>query len=180
MTKTVSTIIFALFLVFFLFSLFFVGLFSKYPILFKSQIKSASTKFQIDSCLIASIINTESGFDSNAKSNKGALGLMQILPSTANWICKKYNIEYQNENTLFDPQKNILIGCQYLQYLMQKFDNTDTALCAYNAGEGTVKNWLLDTNYSDDNTTLKKIPFSETENYLKKIKDNLKIYKFLY
>lgn len=180
MKKTVSTIIFALFLIFFLFSLFFVGLFSKYPMLFKSQIKSASTKFHIDSCLIASIINTESGFDSNAKSNKGALGLMQILPSTANWICKKYNIEYQNENTLFDPQKNILIGCQYLQYLMQKFDNTDTALCAYNAGEGTVKNWLLDTNYSDDNTTLKKIPFSETENYLKKIKDNLKIYKFLY
>lgn len=180
MKKLIANIFIFFFVIIFLIGMFLFALFSRYPLSYKTQIKNAATKYNIKSELVASIIKAESGFDQYAKSKKGALGLMQILPSTAKWICQYYNIDFQDENQLFDPQTNILIGCQYLVYLFEKFQNTDTALCAYNAGEGVVKNWLANTQYSEDNITLTKIPFKETENYLQKIHNNLKVYKYYY
>lgn len=180
MNKTIAKILSILCLVIFFAGLFLFGLFSRYPQKFKEQIKTASAKYNLDSALVASVINTESAFDLNAKSKKGAIGLMQILPSTASWICQYSDIDYQNEQDLFDPQKNILIGCRYLQYLFEKFEDQTCALCAYNAGEGVVKNWLSNKEYSSDFKTLKSIPYAETKNYIKKISNNLKVYKVLY
>lgn len=130
--------------------------------------------------LIASIINAESSFNPNATSSKGAVGLMQILPSTAIWICNKEKIKYENLQSFYEPELNIKIGCLYFKYLLNKFGDINTALCAYNAGEGTVKTWLLNNDYSADGKIIQenKIPFSETKNYTKKVHDGLKVYQF--
>ena len=160
-------------------SLVFLFVLSRYPLYYKASIKNYCQQYNLQPELIASIINTESSFDQNATSSKGAIGLMQIMPSTAFWICKKNQIELISTQQLYDPDTNIKIGCLYLSYLIDKFENIDNALYAYNAGEGTVKTWLLNKNYSSDGKTLNNIPYPETENYTKKIYNNLKLYKYL-
>ena len=150
--------------------------FASYQVRFSQEIIMESTEQGLDKNLVYAIIKTESGFDEKAVSSVGAKGLMQILPSTASWVCSKINIEY-SEDILFNPQINIKIGCYYLKYLIDLFDNNiENAICSYNAGQNAVLSWLADKRYSDDGENLKEIPYKETKNYLKKVKFN----KFIY
>ena len=193
-------IILAVFLVLLLFGGLFFLIFGYdrvvYPLKYRLEIIRAGEEFGVDAALIASVINAESGFNEKAISSKGAVGLMQILPSTAEWVIQKmrkqninipsysaeelFNSQISN-GQLFDPNLNIRVGTFYLSYLINKFENVDVALAAYNAGEGNVIKWLSTDEFSSDQKTLKKIPFKETENYVKKVNLNLKIYskKFL-
>ncbi len=79
---------------------------------------------------------------------------------------------------LTNAQKNILIGVKYLSYLQNKFNDIKTTLCAYNAGEAVVLNWLDNKNYSSDGITLKYVPYRETENFYNRIMLFEKVYKF--
>ena len=151
-------------------------LYLTHPLKYEAEILNYSSKNDLSPILVASIINVESSFKKNAKSKAGAVGLMQIMPSTASYIAEITNTDY-NTQTLYNVEVNIKIGCLYLNYLIEKFRNINTALCAYNAGETTVKNWLKDPYYSTDQITLRVIPYPETREYIKKIKNNLKIYK---
>lgn len=152
-----------------------------HPCKFQTDIVECSKLYDLDPALVASVINVESGYNKKAVSNKGAVGLMQIKFSTANYMNNLYGGKTNlTENDLFDASTNINYGCLYLKYLTTKFKNTFTALAAYNAGETIVRVWLNDENYSTDKTTLNKIPFLETENYVKKIKNNLKFYNKIY
>lgn len=146
-----------------------------YPIKYKESIFNYSQEYNIDKELIASIINAESSFKTDAISKKGAIGLMQLMPSTAQWIADKLDIQY-NDELLYNPDYNIHLGTYYLSYLKRKFNDTTVILCAYNAGEGVVKNWLNNTNYSKDGKTLHYIPYYQTRAYTKKVIDSLKIY----
>ena len=147
-----------------------------YPLKHKEIIVACAEKFEIEPCLVASVINVESGYNEDALSGKGAIGLMQILPSTAEWVCKRLNRNFE-EDKLFDANENILIGSFYLSYLAHYFDSMPLALCAYNAGMGNVKKWLTNKQYSSDGTSLKEIPFKETKDYLEKVQKNISIYK---
>lgn len=153
------------------FSIFF--LYKSYPQKYMDEIAHYSQ----ESSLILALIRVESGFRPLAISEKGALGLMQILPETAEYVCALYGYE---QGDLLDPAYNIKIGVSYLGYLRSKFENYKTALAAYNAGEGTVRRWLSDPDYSNDGKTLQNIPYAETERYVKKIEIQHKIYKILY
>lgn len=137
-----------------------------YPIKYKQIITNAGNKYNIDTVLIASIINTESGFNYTKVSKKNAVGLMQLLPSTAKSLT---NEDYD----LFDPTTNINLGVKYLAYLINKFQDVDTALFAYNAGEGNVSRWLSEQNI----TSLTSCPFKETNAYVLKIKKTMKYYR---
>ena len=125
--------------------------------------------------LLLSIIQTESSFNKNAISNKGACGLMQLMPSTASFIAEK--VGYVAVIDLFDIECNIFLGCKYLCYLKEKFITLDLVLCAYNAGEGRVREWLLNPTYSNDGVALSYIPFKETRQYLQKVTNGRKIMK---
>ncbi len=129
--------------------------------------------------LVYAVMKAESGFDERAVSRAGAVGVMQIRPSTAQFICQKRGIEYRAD-ALFDGNYNAILGCMYLAYLLERFPNERTAVCAYNAGEGTVRQWLANENYSADGITLDVIPFPETRGYAKKVTDFRKIYEILY
>ena len=147
-----------------------------YPLKYKNEIRVYSAEYNIDTSLVASVICNESSFDENSKSIKGAIGLMQLMPSTAQWLCEKLGEEY-DEQKLYSPEFNIKLGTYYLQYLTNKFEDTDTAIVAYNAGEGTVNTWLKNQEYSSDGKTLQKIPYQETSNYLTKVKRTVRFYK---
>ncbi len=148
-----------------------------YPLKHTALIDKYAKEYDVDSYIIASIINAESSFNKKAVSKAGAVGLMQVLPQTAKWICKQNGEEYSLEK-LKDANFNIRVGTYYLKYLITKFKNLDVAICAYNAGEGVVGEWLKNEDYSDDNKTLKTIPYLETRNYLKAVKSGLLVYKF--
>ena len=148
-----------------------------YPLKFKEEVFSASERFGVDKSLIFATAQVESNFNKHAVSNKGAIGVMQIKPSTAEFIAQKLEVE---DYDLFDAKTNIDFGAWYLSYLILRFKNVDTAVCAYNAGETIVRKWLNNKEYSIDKTTLFKIPYPETSAYLKKIKKSSKKYQKLY
>ncbi len=133
----------------------------------------------LDPLLVASVINVESGFNPKAKSQMDARGLMQILPDTGKWIAERMSIEYEEEN-LFDPEYNIRLGTHYLDYLIDHFGDLDLAIAAYNGGIGNVQKWLEDRSVSTDGENLHNIPFEETNAYVRKVKDDLALYKLFY
>lgn len=129
--------------------------------------------------LVYAVMKAESRFDPDAVSHAGAVGIMQIKPSTAEFICRKDNIAWEADR-LSDGAYNTALGCHYLSYLLTRFSDERTAVCAYNAGEGTVRRWLSDAQYSKDGVTLSEIPYAETRAYAKKVAKFRKIYEFLY
>lgn len=129
----------------------------------------------LPSDLVYSVMKTESGFRPRLVSKRGAVGIMQILPSTAQYVCELTGREFDAER-LTEGEYNVRLGICYLEYLNGKFSER-TALAAYNAGEGTVSEWLKDKRYSDDGEELTLIPYRETEDYLKKINFFRKFYK---
>ncbi len=143
-----------------------------YPVRFYDEVAAASTEFGVEKALIFAVVNTESHFNARAKSGAGAMGLMQIMPKTGEYIAGKLGVEF-DENDLFDPHTNIRFGAFYLKYLLNKFGDTDTALACYNAGEGNARAWFDDTNTVD----IAQISFSETVHYIDKVNAAQKAYR---
>lgn len=152
-----------------------------YPLKYSTYISEYSNQYNIDPYLVAAVIKTESGFDEDAISNKCAYGLMQITPDTAKWAAEKMNIINFNNSMLMKPEFNIKMGCWYINDLNDEFKgNIEVMLAAYNGGRGNVKKWLKDNQHSIDGENLHHIPFKETEKYVKRVKMNYNIYKYLY
>ena len=147
-------------------------------------VEKYAEEYGVPTDLVYAVIKTESGFDSSAVSSKGAIGLMQMMPATFEWLTDDILREHLGIGMLYDPETNIKYGTYYLSRLYNRFGDWDTALAAYNGGEGNISEWLKDKKYSDDGIKLKtdKIPdeFSETKNYVKKVNTALKKYKELY
>lgn len=151
-----------------------------FPLDHYELIKKYSKEYELDTATICAFINAESHFDSQAQSHKGAKGLMQIMDSTALWAAEEIPIENFKLEDITDPDINIHIGCWYLNRLTSQFDGDKTLImAAYNAGSGNVTGWLYNEDYSADGKTLDKIPYEETEKYVKKINFYEKVYRLL-
>lgn len=152
-----------------------------YPILYRENIEKYSKVYHLDPYFVMSVIYVESGFKSNATSTRGAMGLMQIMPKTGEWIAGKLKLEnFQNE-MLLDVAYNINLGCWYLNNLREKYDNDQVlSLAAYNAGSGNVNKWLTLPENSEDGKTLYNIPYEETRNYIDKVMKAYAKYKWIY
>ncbi len=151
-----------------------------YPLEYDEFISEYCNENELDINIVRALIFTESRYNKDAVSNKNAYGLMQITPDTKDWICEKYGIDIPNDSELFEPDINIMIGCSILKSHYEEFGNSVTVLAAYNAGRGTVINWLEDTDISEDGVTLNTIPYAETAEYVRKITKTADIYKRLY
>ncbi len=178
--KKISKLLVILIIIFSLIAIAICGFFVLFPQKYKNEINLYAKQYNLSPTLIASVINAESKYDANAVSSAGAMGLMQLLPSTAFWIADKEKIEINSKEDLFNPDLNIQLGCAYLKYLYSEFEDESAVLGAYNAGLNYVKNWLNDPNYSQNGKKLDTTPFNETNIYLKKIEFNKKIYKFCF
>lgn len=154
---------------------------NRYPTKYEEFVLKYAEKYDTDKYLVYAIIRTESYFDPDAVSKKGAVGLMQIMPETGKWAAEKLKIENFSEEDLLDAEKNIMIGVWYFKYLTDKFDgDMRLAVSAYNAGPTNVNRWLGDEEHSTDGVTLTNIPFEETKNYERKIMNAYDMYKRIY
>ena len=152
-----------------------------YKTSYSNYVEKYAEEYNVDPLLIYSIIKAESNFDPDAKSSAGALGLMQLMPDTFEWLQTYYKDEndYKFED-LTDPAINIDYGVELLSILSKRYENEETMLCAYNGGLGNVDKWLDNKDYSDDGKTLKVVPFPETDKYRKLVEQNKSIYYQLY
>ncbi|HHW32331.1 MAG TPA: lytic transglycosylase domain-containing protein [Clostridiaceae bacterium] len=152
-----------------------------FPLKFQGFVIEYSRQHNIDPFLVYAIIKAESNFRPDAVSKKDARGLMQISKITGEWGAAELKLENYTQESLFTPEINIKIGCWYLRKLMDEFNNnTDLVIAAYNGGSGNVSQWLKNEEYSMTGQSLNRIPFRETETFLKRVKIYYSIYKFLY
>lgn len=152
-----------------------------YPLEHKEVIIKYGQLHKIDPPLIAALIKTESNFRPHAESKKGAKGLMQITTPTGEWIAQTMGMKSFDESMLFDPETNIKLGSWYVEHLADYYNGSfDLVFAAYNGGRGNVDKWLKDKSYSLDGRSLNAIPFSETENFVKKLRKNYSVYKQIY
>ena len=154
-----------------------------YPIEYENLVTLYSQEYQVDEYLIYAIIKAESNFDINAVSNKGAKGLMQLMENTAKDVIKKVNIDISSEDLsekLLEPDININLGTKYISILLQKYGNIPVALTAYNAGIGTVDNWIEKGIIKENGEDIENVPYKETNQYVRKILGSYKIYRELY
>jgi soluble lytic murein transglycosylase len=151
-----------------------VGLFDKNP--YDNYINEYSSRFGVDLSLVKAIMKKESNLNSNAVSNKGAVGLMQIMPKTALEIATQLNIPDYSYAKLQEPQINIMFGAYYINKLLKYYNNNlILALAAYNAGIGNVDNWY--TENPNISKRISKIPFKETRRYVRSIIYTYKVYQ---
>lgn len=143
-----------------------------YPLQYQTFIVKYSKKYNVDPALVAAVILQESRFNPSAVSPMGAQGLMQFMPGTAATMAKEtgrwptYNI--------FDPETSVDFGAAHIRDLLVKYDgNVDAALAGYNAGTGNADKWVRQG-------ILDKIPFRETNNYVKKVKNYQNAYRTIY
>lgn len=154
-----------------------------YPKNYEGIVSVYAEQYNVDENLVFAVIKAESNFDENAISNKNALGLMQIMEDTAKDVAEKNNIKIDKDNARLEILKvnnNINIGTKYLSILLEKYENIEVALAAYNAGTGNVDNWIESGIINKDGSDIEKIPYKETNNYIRKILQNYKIYKKIY
>ena len=151
-----------------------------YPIRYSEFVYKYAEEFDVDPIIIFSIIKAESNYERNSTSNCGAIGLMQLMPDTAKEVLEDLNNEFIIKEELYNDEKNIMIGTKYYSYLLKKYNNKELALAAYNAGIGNVDKWIKDGILNEDGSNIEKIPYKETNNYVRKILRNYSIYESLY
>ena len=152
---------------------------ASHPRDYSEFVSKYSDEYGVPEYIIYAVIKAESGFDSSALSSDGAIGLMQIMPSTFKWMTD-INDESYETGMLYDPETNIKYGTYYLQYLYQRYSRWPTVFAAYNAGPEAVDGWLMDGKYSRDGMSLDNIPYEETRGYVSAVERAADVYQRLY
>lgn len=152
-----------------------------YPVAYFDIFKQHSHTNMLDIITMYAIARKESRFDSHAKSPPGALGIMQVMPSTARAIARQSGISTEAlETRLLSPAFNIDVASRYLQRLVARYQGSLPAVFAsYNAGEFAVDRWLVGRQHGDDLAWIELIPFGETRNYVMNAWRNRAVYEFL-
>ena len=150
-----------------------------YPLKYQNYVERYSRENGLDEYFVYAVIKTESGFRTDAVSDVGARGLMQIMEETFDWLKYKQDDDAVYYD-MYDPQTNIRYGCYLLGYLMEEFGDTGTAAAAYHAGRGKVHEWLADESISADGVHLDNIPVPDTAHYVYKITKAVETYRRLY
>lgn len=152
-----------------------------YPFPYRDVVERYAAYYHVDSTLVAAVIKAESKFQGDAESHRGAIGLMQLMPSTAEWIATQLDDPTYSEEKMKEPERNIRYGVWYLHSLQQEFHgNPILILAAYNAGRGNVQEWMKEYGWGMDFHDVNSIPFAETREYVKNVMEMQKKYEELY
>ena len=153
----------------------------RFPLAYWEMIQQKAQEREVDPYLILALIRQESLFDPRARSPATALGLMQLLPSTAARVARQIGMPPPSNEQLFQPEINLVLGTHYLKDLLQRYSNNwFKAIAAYNAGESAVDRWEKELLTDDVEEFVERIPYLETRNYVKLVMRNHRIYKHLY
>lgn len=162
-----------------------------YPIHYKEDIRISAENFAVDPLLIAAIIRTESKYKPELVSAKQAMGLMQIMPDTADWIIDQAGYSPQMKDNLMRPEVNIEMGTWYVHWLQERYkgqmsyhQTTDDLIAviaaSYNAGHNRVGQWMRDDVWDGRYETRMDIPYGETRHYIKRVMYYYKKYTTFY
>ena len=123
----------------------------------------------------------ESKFKNEVHSHRGAIGLMQLMPETAEWIAGQIDDSSFSLDKLHEPETNIRYGVWYLASLKKEFEGNEIlALAAYNAGRGNVHEWMEERGWTMDFSRVNEIPYEETRAYVASVLRNKVKYERLY
>lgn len=151
-----------------------------FPFPYEKVILDYARQHQINPLLVISVMRKESSFAPEIDSRAGAIGLMQVIPQTAQWVAEQINL---TDYSLTEPNDNINIGSWYLAYLhdrQQHNSNSLLAIASYNAGMGNVARWMKTYSLDDPDIFVEKIPFPETKDYVEGVFSNYWNYLRLY
>ncbi len=141
----------------------------RFPIAFEDKMTRYARLRELDLGWVFALTRAESAFMVDAKSPSGALGLMQVMPATGAETAKSIGLANFKPNLLLDPEKNITIGTAYLKRVHDRFGNKVLATAAYNAGPNAVARWLAQSDCTDSDVWVEKIPYTETRKYVSRI-----------
>ncbi len=143
----------------------------RYPLHHEQIVRGHAKNYRLDPALLAAVIYQESKFEADAKSQAGAIGLMQLQPETAKGIAIRTGGSRFQTSDLYNPEINIRYGSWYLRHLLDKYDDEKLALAAYNAGQSNVDTWRAEG---------KGIQFSETRAYVDRVEELKEVYRSAY
>jgi len=150
----------------------------RYPMPFRDIVLARSQETGLDPAYVFGLIRQESRFIPDARSNVGASGLMQLMPSTARWVARKLALDYKPEQ-IVDPAVNLKLGTSYLKRVLEDFDGSQAmAAAAYNAGPNRPRRWREGLPV-EPAIWAENIPFNETREYVKKVLSNAAVYSSL-
>jgi soluble lytic murein transglycosylase len=156
----------------------------RHPFHYQELIEREAYDNNLHPAFVAAIVLNESSFNPGAVSSRGARGLMQMMPDTAEWVFGSLNVsgEYSFD-LMFDAEMNVEFGCWYLNYLSEKFGGDPVLVAAaFHAGQTTVENWLSNEEYSSDQRTiaLDDMYDGNTKAYVEKVLNAFAVYRRLY
>jgi len=143
----------------------------RYPLRYEQIVRAHARNYRLDPALLAGVIYTESKFEASARSDAGAIGLMQLLPETAKGIAVRTGGGRFVPADLYDPEINVRYGAWYLRHLLDKYRDERTALAAYHAGQANVDRWRARG---------VGIQFAQTRYYVDKVERVKRIYSHAY
>jgi soluble lytic murein transglycosylase len=143
----------------------------RYPLAYDSILRGHAENYRLDAALLAAVVYQESKFDPEARSDAGAVGLMQLQPETARGIALRTGGSAFKVDDLTNPEINVRYGSWYLRHLLDKYDDERLALAAFNAGQGNVDLWREQG---------KGIAFAETRAYVDRVEELQGIYRDAY
>jgi soluble lytic murein transglycosylase len=140
----------------------------RYPLKYEQIVRGHAQNYRLDPALLAAVIYAESKFKTDVRSDSGAIGLMQLLPETAEGIAVHTGGSQFRVQDLYNPEINVRYGSWYLRHLLDKYGDEETALAAYNAGQDNVDRWRREGG---------RIEFSETRHYVDRVEDLKGLYR---
>ncbi len=150
-----------------------------FPFAYGDHIYKYANKNELDPMLVAGLIRQETVFQHDAVSNKGAVGLMQVLPKTGRQLARKEKVRYARAR-LLDPEYNLRLGTLYFRDLLRQMGSTEAALASYNAGEDRVAVWKAERAFDEPAEFVESMPFTETREYVQIVLRNAEMYRRLY
>jgi soluble lytic murein transglycosylase len=138
-------------------------------------------RWGVDPLLVAAVVRVESRGRPHARSRRGALGLMQVMPATGRWIAQTLGEKGFSPQRLYDPATNLRYGTWYLAFLLRRYrGDVAQALAAYNSGEGTVDRWRSEGVWDGQAGQVGRIPYLQTRDFVQKVEAAYAVYMWLY
>lgn len=139
----------------------------RFPMPYREQVLSNAEAQSLDPAWVYGVMRRESAFMEDARSDKGALGLMQVMPYTARSVARRLGLRRPSQYDILDVDRNITLGSAYLRQVLDRFDgNQVLATAAYNAGSNAVRRWLPESEEMPADLWVETVPYRETRGYV--------------
>ena len=149
-----------------------------YPQHYKESVEKWTEKYNVEPALVWAIMREESRYKADIISSADAVGLMQVMPSTARWLAPKINIK-QKDIDLTNADQNIHFGVYFLSYLQTLVSDKELIAAGYNAGQGRARRWQYQYKKYPSKTRYEMLPIEETRHYIRKVMQSYYVYSYL-